>query len=443
MAEKIKYRCDVCGREREARYFWKRRDGSLSNVCVTCMMQDVDIKKPETFIPILKELDRPYIETLWVQIARKQYQKDPDRFNAQKVLGNYIKSMSLMSYRDYGFNDSLKFAEEAKQAHELKRKRQEALEREKKIPNEKNKTEKALTKQVDPAQLGQEVDEVLQEPVAPKPEVEFVDIPQTKRYRPQNNKRLEQRPVQEASLMPHGLIDPELTSIDEQEILNNLTRNEIQELAIKWGENYAPSEWLKMEEMYQRYAQEFELNVDRDEALRNLCKTTIKLNQAIDAGDASTASKFASISDQLRKSGAFTEAQKKEEKKDYVSSIGELVSEVERLGGIIPRFDYKYEVEPDKVDVTLRDNQAYLLNLVKNEMGLGDIIESYIQKLDAAEQNKTTESLGADLNTNYMRDRDEEDEEYANNWLNELEDSIMNDESLENFFEKDDGNGVS
>lgn len=292
------------------------------------------------------------------------------------------------------------------------------------------------------SRLEQEVNNILSTPVEPKPEVTIQDIPAKKALAVKQAPRMaerEQRPVQTASLMPHGIIDPELTSIDEQEILDNLSRKEIQELAIKWGENYAPSEWIKMEEMYQRYAQEFELNVDREEALRNLCKTTIKLNQAIDAGDAATASKFASISDQLRKSGAFTEAQKKEEKKDYISSIGQLVSEVERIGGIIPRFDYKYEVEPDKVDLTLKDNQAYLLNLVKNEMGLGDLIESYIQKLDeAAEQNKTTESLGADLNTTYMRDRDEEDEEYANNWLNELEDSIMNDGSLEKFFTEGD-----
>lgn len=427
-----KYRCSVCGRDRDVRYFWKRRDGSMVDMCVTCLTKDVDIKKPETFLPILKELDRPYVETLWVQMVRRQYQKDPDRFNAQKVLGNYIKSMSLVKYSKYGFADSVKFAEEAKQLREQQRAEQEAKERQEK---EKKRMEEA-------SRLEQEVNNILSTPVEPKPEVAIQDIPAKKALAVKQAPRMaerEQRPVQTASLMPHGIIDPELTSIDEQEILDNLSRKEIQELAIKWGENYAPSEWIKMEEMYQRYAQEFELNVDREEALRNLCKTTIKLNQAIDSGDAATASKFASISDQLRKSGAFTEAQKKEEKKDYISSIGQLVSEVERIGGIIPRFDYKYEVEPDKVDLTLKDNQAYLLNLVKNEMGLGDLIESYIQKLDeAAEQNKTTESLGADLNTTYMRDRDEEDEEYANNWLNELEDSIMNDGSLEKFFAEGD-----
>ena len=109
-----KYRCSVCGRDRDVRYFWKRRDGSMVDMCVTCLTKDVDIKKPETFLPILKELDRPYVETLWVQMVRRQYQKDPDRFNAQKVLGNYIKSMSLVKYSKYGFADSVKFAEEAK-----------------------------------------------------------------------------------------------------------------------------------------------------------------------------------------------------------------------------------------------------------------------------------------------------------------------------------------
>lgn len=445
-AKRNRVHCDICGKDRLVRYFWKRRDGTYPNICSHCMIQGVDVKKPETFLPILKELDRPFVETLWVEMVKKAYQKDPEGFTAQRALGTYLKSMALHKYHTYGFADSKKFADEAKKKQDEERRKKEARERNKLIADEANQ------------RIEESVKRALEEPVPIKEEVEFDDVKQKKiaksrlseekkkslynktiqMKKPQesnNDNSVAQRPVSNASLMPHGIIDPSSMAINEQEILDNLSKREIQEMAIKWGENYAPSEWIKMEQMYQRYAQEFELNVDRDEALRNLCKTTIKLNQAIDAGDAATASKFATISDQLRKSGAFTEAQKKEEKKDYISSIGQLVSEVERIGGIIPRFDYKYEVEQDKVDLTLKDNQAYLLNLVKNEMGLGDLIESYIQKLDeASEQNKTTESLGADLNTTYMRDKDEEDEEYANNWINELEDSVARDESLEKFF---------
>ena len=129
--------------------------------------------------------------------------------------------------------------------------------------------------------------------------------------------------------------------------------------------------------------------------------------------------------DQLRKSGKFTEAQNKEDKQKYVDSIGQLVGEVERIGGIIPPYKYDDGTPPDKVDLTLRDNQAYLYNLVKNEMGLGDLIESYIQKLEAADEQAKRSAAGEDLVTTVS------DEELAareaENWEKNLQASIAAD----------------
>ena len=71
--------------------------------------------------------------------------------------------------------------------------------------------------------------------------------------------------------------------------------------------------------MYNRYANEYEMNVDREEVLKKMCKTSLKMDECIDAGDMSAYKNLAAVFDQLRKSGKFTEAQNKEEKTTYLT----------------------------------------------------------------------------------------------------------------------------
>ena len=79
------------------------------------------------------------------------------------------------------------------------------------------------------------------------------------------------------------------------------------------------------------------------------------------------------------KSGKFTAAQNKAEQGEYVDSISELVAICEK-DGFIPRY---YVDEPqDKVDKVLLDMQKYTHDLVTEEMGLGNLIENAIKKLE-------------------------------------------------------------
>ena len=119
--------------------------------------------------------------------------------------------------------------------------------------------------------------------------------------------------------------------------------------------------------------------------------------------------------------------QKKEEKDHYLDSLGELVAAVEREGGVIPKFDYEFEVNPDKVDLTLKDMKSYTYNLVKNEMGLGDLIESYIQKLEQQMEEEKNKSLSDGLVTSKVEEQQTQNDEFADDWLNNLEDSIAAD----------------
>lgn len=179
---------------------------------------------------------------------------------------------------------------------------------------------------------------------------------------------------------------PDVARIDEAQITESLTEDDIKYLSLKWGLLYKPSEWVKMEELYQKYAADYELSTDREQVLKNICKTDLKMNQALDVGDIKTFKDLQGANDMLRKSGKFTDSQKQEEKKRDIDSIGELVAFVESKGGIIPRKDDPINVPQDKIDFIINDMKNYTDNLVKNELGLGNLIESYVKKL---EENKT------------------------------------------------------
>jgi hypothetical protein len=161
-----------------------------------------------------------------------------------------------------------------------------------------------------------------------------------------------------------------------------------------------------METTYNKYASEYDLNVDREEVLKKMCKTSLKMDEALDVGDITGYKNLSMVFDQLRKSGKFTEAQNKEDRQQVLSSIGELVQLCEQEGGIIKALT---EFDPDqypqdKIDFTLRDLKSYTYSLVSNELGLGDLIESYIEKL---EQNEDA----ADINNGLITSAEELDKE--------------------------------
>ena len=155
-----------------------------------------------------------------------------------------------------------------------------------------------------------------------------------------------------------------------------------------------------------------------------MCKTSLKMDQALDEGNIADYTKLQSAFDALRKSGKFTEAQNKDKQDKYLDSVGELVAAVEKQGGIIPQFDYKFETTQDKVDFTLKDMQSYTYNLVRNEMGLGNLIETYIQKLDQANAQGTMQSLTDGLVTSRAEEEAAGElaaEQYSNEFDNKIQ----------------------
>lgn len=134
-------------------------------------------------------------------------------------------------------------------------------------------------------------------------------------------------------------------------------------------------------------------DADTINSLILICKTNLKMNQCLDQGDIEGFQKLSKVSESLRKSAKFTAAQNKEEKNDYVDSIGELVSVCEREG-FIPR--YSLDIPQDKVDITLKDMENYLYKLVTQDLGFGQQIENALKKIQLQkerEENKEEKDL--------------------------------------------------
>ncbi len=350
IAEKLT--CVKCGRTKGEKEFFKMRTGNRCDICKSCLTEHIDNNKPETFKWILEKFNIPYIEKIWFDYCNRiLQQKGPAAFGPASVIGQYIRSMNMDQYREYTYADSDRLNFEAK------KKEQEAAAKREQMFNPEKEAE--LKAKLESGEISQ---------------AEYNTLSSTTYT----------APAEEEPRIKNYFMEYE---INENDIADKLTDEDRLYLISKWGIHYRPSEWVTMEKMYNRYAEEYELTIDREETLKKICKVSLKADQAVDAGDTMTAKNYMNMLDSLRKSAKFTEAQNKEEEVREYDTIGELVALCEREGGIIEQFRMDSDEYPqDKIDLTIKDLQAYNRNLVVNELGLGDLIESYIQKLERAEQ---------------------------------------------------------
>ncbi len=143
-----------------------------------------------------------------------------------------------------------------------------------------------------------------------------------------------------------------------------------------------------------------------------ICKTNLKMNQALDCGDIEGFQKLSKVSESLRKSAKFTAAQNKEEKNDYVDCVGELVAMCEREG-YIPRFET--DIPQDKVDLTLKDMKNYLYKLVTQDLGFGQQIEDALKKIQIQKEMAETETVDPESDEEAIQGlKDAEIAEYYN-----------------------------
>lgn len=303
-------------------------DGKM-DVCKKCLTMHVDNWNPETYKWILQEVDVPYIKEEWNGLLER-YGKDPKKVTGLTIIGRYLSKMKLKQWNKYTWADT------------------EALE--------KDSTEKKVLNMKAQGFTEDEIQEQLAiDRTPPKPK-ELEDV---------------QAPVGTPEYQ-----DPEE---EEDDFSDQLTEEDKLMLRLKWGRGYSWEERVRMEQLYKDMMSSYDIQgAGHKDTLIMVCKTSLKANQLIDAGDIDGFQKMQKAYDSLMKSGKFTAAQNKGESGEFVDSIGELVALCEKEG-FIPR--YYTDGPQDKVDRTLQDLQQYTHTLVTEEMNLGNMIEASLREI--------------------------------------------------------------
>ena len=172
----------------------------------------------------------------------------------------------------------------------------------------------------------------------------------------------------------------------------------------------------------------------RIDTLKKICKTSLKMDEAIDCGDVDTYQKLSRVYDAMMISAKFTEAQNKEGKSDFVDSVGQLVAYCEKEGGQIPK--YEITTPHDIVDIIIKDLKEYNRSLIYEDKSLAQEIEQYLKNREAAEamrrdkaearaQGLTEVELNdqdyKDFKDSVQEDIDEDVEMYNEAWTEEEE----------------------
>ena len=374
------YYCEKCGRTMNENQFYTYKDGRKTELCKKCLTMHVDNFNPDTFLWLLEKMDVPYVPNEWNVLRDRAYEKDPNKMNGMSVFGKYLSKMKLKQWKDYGWEDSEKL---------------QALEEEKKkaliIHNEQNK--ESWKEKYENGEIS---------------EAEY--------------KTMTSVPLQAASQVPGVLVGSigsnnpfnEVNFISQEELpdpTEELTDDDKVYLAMKWGRMYTPREWIELEQSYDEMMNSFDIqDADTINTLMFICKTKLKMNQALDSADIEGFQKLSKVYNDLRKSAKFTAAQNKEEKKDFVDCVGNLVAYCEKEGGAIPKYELKTDL--DIVDTVINDLKRYTKDLIYEDKALASQIENYLKKREISEEQKKDRKEAKALGFDNVQLKDEDYQNY-------------------------------
>ena len=349
MARKV---CEKCRKQMEDTNFYTYRDGTKHKYCKACLTMHIDNFDPSTFLYILEDMDVPWLPWEWNTLRDKAYAKNPNKMNGLSVIGKYLSKMRLKQHKDERWADS----ERLQKKHEL----QTAA-----IEEENQAYAEQIKKRFQDGEISQAQYRTLVSTQFQKQHqyaVPFVD--------PVGSDNM----FNEKDFLP----EDQLPDLSDQ-----LTLEEKQQLALKWGRTYKISQWIELQKKYTQMMNSFDIqDADSKNTLIFICKTYLKMNQAIDIGDVEGYQKLSRVYDQLRKSAKFTAAQNKQDKTDFIDSVGQLVAYCEKNGGQIPRYEIKTPY--DIVDKIINDLKEYNKTLIYEDTALARQIQDYIKEARAA-----------------------------------------------------------
>ena len=345
--------CENCHRSmlNDNFYMSKRADRYPTGripVCKKCLTMHVNNWEPSTFLNILEKVDVPYIESEW-NVLLDKYGKDPKKLSSTSIIGRYLSKMKLRQFQQFHFSDTQMFKEKEDQ-------------RKAAVKEQEDKQRNRYAAALDNGAAKKNIEDVSQDELEKMSDEEL------------------------AAIIPQIEMPP--LSFEEQ-----VTSEEKQMLSLKWGKLYQLEEWVKLEQFYTDMMNSYDIQTAaHKDYLKKISKTSLKMDQAIDCGDIEGFQKLSKVYDALMKSAKFTAAQNKAESDNFIDSIGEMVALCEEKG-FIPK--YHTDEPKDIVDITIRDMNGYTNKLIKDEMNLGDLIESAALKMrieDEKEEGELDES---------------------------------------------------
>ena len=321
--------CQCCRKTLDEKNFFKtsridKHPSGFLPECKTCVAMTIDDTDPSTFLPILKEINVPYIPSAWRELLIKKDPKSPS------IIGKYVSKMRLNQYKRYSWADS----------EELTKKETEAL------------LEAVRQKTDNESEAQSEVDNMLN----------FTDIPSQKT--PMN--------VDDGPSMSAGMY--QLIGLTPETSKYHLTQKEIDELKVTWGRDYSEDDYMALEQQFHDMQSSYVINDPI--AISNakiICKMTLKMNKFLDIDDVESVSKISRQLDLFIKSANLAPVQQKD-RQSSTFAISQLAFMIEKEGGFIPQWDTS---EPmDNIDMILKDMQDYTNSLVLGESNINEMAKN-------------------------------------------------------------------
>ena len=377
--EQGKCYCSRCGKWLRSIKFYTYRDSSKCEMCKQCLTAHIDNFNPDTYLWILQKMDVPYVPPEWNSIRDKAFAKDPRKMNGMSVIGKYLAKMKLNQWNKYSYKDTEQI-------------QKELAEKEQKKEEEKKK-ERALYEAQLKTKLSEGKITLAQYQTLVSTETQKEELQQTG---PWGNAITGQQSVVKSIPPSDSAYGQALNPFQEQNFLPessivdpgaNLSDQDKMYLAVKWGRLYRPSQWVALQQLYNEFMNSFDIQgAARIDTLKMICKTSLKMNEAIDCGDIDSYKKLSTVYDSMMKSAKFTEAQNKAGDSDAIDSVSALVDFVEAHSGAIPK--YVCDEPQDIVDQIILDLKTYNRNLIYEDKSLAQQIEQYLKDKKIAEEVK-------------------------------------------------------
>ena len=243
--------CPKCRKTMADTNFYQYKNGEKCELCKACLTMHINNFEPDTFLWVLEKFDVPYVEEEWNVLRDRAYQKDPYKMNGMSVVGKYLAKMRLKKWKEFGWADTERIKIENEEKAKLYGRPQDQMEERMK-----------------------EMEEAYHNGIITEAQwntYKEVEAPSTS---------YAEAPV---SSSPYPVNDNPFEAVEIPEV--ELSEEEKVYYAIKWGRLYSAEDWVWLEKKYEDFMKSFDIQgAARIDTLVMICKTSLKMNQALDSG---------------------------------------------------------------------------------------------------------------------------------------------------------------